>query len=70
MLFSANAGLGSLTKPVTREMVGRTLRVTASSRLICGVTDMTKPTGTVCGVLVKVVCEVVWLVTVSASRVK
>ena len=41
-----------------------------SPSLICGVTFMMKPIGTTFCVVVKVVVEVVWLVTVSALMVK
>ena len=63
-------GLGSLTKPVMREMVGRTLSETISSSLICGVTFMTKPIGTEMAVVVNVVTEVVWFAVVSALTSK
>ena len=48
----ASAGFGSLTKPMIREMVGRTFIVTAPEASTCGVTLITKPTGTVLAVVV------------------
>ena len=48
-------GLGSLTKRVMREMVGRTFREMSPVALICGVTLMTMPTGTVSAVVSTVV---------------
>ena len=47
-------GLGSSLKPEMPEMVGRTLSVMSPLALICGVTDMTMPTDTDCGVVVAV----------------
>src|SRR6185312_7027468 len=66
----ASAGLGSCTSPTLREMVGRMLSSTVSFSLICGTTDMRKPTGTELTVVVNVVSAVVWLVVVCACTVK
>src|SRR4051812_38980351 len=52
---AASDGLGSLTKLMMRETLGLTLRSTVSVSLICGVTFMTKPTGTTLGVVVNTV---------------
>jgi hypothetical protein len=62
--------LGSSTKLVTLEIVGRTFSVTVSSELTWGVTDITKPTGTVCRVVVNDVVASVSPCVVSASVVK
>lgn len=50
--MSPSEGLGSSLKPEMPEMVGLTLRVMSPSAEICGVTDMTMPTETDCGVVV------------------
>ncbi|MNC99702.1 hypothetical protein D3C83_180730 [compost metagenome] len=52
-LTRARSGLGSFTKRRMRDTVGRTLSTTTSASLICGVTFMTKPTGTTFWVVVK-----------------
>ncbi|GAB1412739.1 hypothetical protein MASR1M97_14750 [Candidatus Desulfobacillus denitrificans] len=51
--------------PVMREMVGRTLSSTELLSLICGVTLITRPTATDCGVVVRLVSVLVcpWLVS-------
>src|SRR5579885_1898026 len=50
--MAARSGFGSGTLPVVREIVGRTFSITTLFSLICGVTLITSPTGTVCGVVV------------------
>src|SRR5207244_13081805 len=67
---AASVGLGSGTLSMIRVTVGRMLSVTMSPSLICGVTFMMNPMGTTFCVVVKVVVDVVWLVTVSALIVK
>src|SRR6267142_4611848 len=47
----ASAGFGSLTNLTRRVVVGLTFNRIVSSSLICGVTFMMKPTGTVTGVV-------------------
>ncbi len=46
-----SAGLGSLTNRISRVVEGFTLSRIVSSLLICGVTFITNPTGTVTGVV-------------------
>src|SRR5687767_9880189 len=46
-----SSGFGSRTESIWLVTVGRTLSTTMSFSLICGVTFMTKPTGTSCGVV-------------------
>ena len=52
--FCASVGLGSSENPEMRVMVGRMLRITSRSSVMYGVTFMTKPTGTVYAVVLKV----------------
>ena len=55
MPCSSRAGLGSVAWPMMRDRLGRRLSSTVSFSETCGVTFMTKPTGTECTVVVKVV---------------
>src|SRR3954468_480834 len=66
----ASEGFGSLTKLMMRETLGLTLRSTVSLSLICGVTFMTKPTGTTFGVVVNAVVTTVWVAVWFACTVK
>src|SRR5690349_15077275 len=50
----ASSGLGSRTWSILLVTVGRTLSTTTSVSLTCGVTFITKPTGTSCGVVLMV----------------
>src|SRR5689334_15445856 len=50
----ASSGFGSFTSPILLVTVGRTLSTTMSVSLTWGVTFITKPTGTSCGVVLMV----------------
>ena len=70
-MFVGMLGLGSLTNPTLREIVGRTVNETMPFSLICGVIVITIPTGTVCGVVVNVVVVPTFaVVVVSALTLK